>query len=176
MFRCRPWRRKELFTFWPEYRKSEKDRDIDCEQSYFWVNFYRSETAARFLAGSEPPCRYAESGRKRRANNLRRSQELATAWGGRCLASENPSMQGGVMWECSAGHQWLAYLTNVINGGTWCPECPRPRSGRADNLARSQRLAEERGVAASHRRTFRSRRISLGMCRRPPMGSRVLRD
>ncbi len=31
-------------------------------------------------------------------------------------------------WRCAKGHEWRAIATNVVNIGTWCPDCGHPES------------------------------------------------
>lgn len=58
-----------------------------------------------------------------RVITLETLQEIATARGGRCLATEYRNTNEHVRWECQFGHQWNATAGNVLYHATWCGDC-----------------------------------------------------
>lgn len=50
-------------------------------------------------------------------------QAVAIEWGGNCLGTRYINGTTPVLWECARGHKWEARPNNVVNNGTWCPQC-----------------------------------------------------
>lgn len=91
----------------------------ECSQGHRWSAVYYSVRRGRWCA----VCSYVASGVARRADNLGRAREIARARGGECLAMENFTTEDKVPWRCDNGHEWVAKMSNVDGGGTWCPRC-----------------------------------------------------
>lgn len=53
---------------------------------------------------------------------LEQVQADAAARGGRLLSQRYQLSSVRLLWECGAGHRWLA-SANSVRGGTWCPVC-----------------------------------------------------
>ena len=54
---------------------------------------------------------------------LKALQDHAAALGGLCLADKYTNSHSKVVWRCRHGHEWQAKPSNVVGGGTWCPQC-----------------------------------------------------
>jgi hypothetical protein len=70
---------------------------------------------------------------------LRKLQAIARRHGGRCLADADVDLRRRLEFQCRAGHVWKA-MPATIFAGRWCQWCTR-----ADNLAKVQAIARERG-------------------------------
>ena len=55
--------------------------------------------------------------------NIRLLQAHAARRGGKCLAKKYNNNCSKVTWECKHGHSWQATPKNVLNLGSWCPQC-----------------------------------------------------
>ena len=74
--------------------------------------------------------------------SLNDAQDVALRRGGTCLSRTYLNNRKHLMWRCSKGHEWLASLDNVKNGGRWCPRC----AGRMPlSLEEAQAVARKRG-------------------------------
>lgn len=77
-----------------------------------------------------------------RLNVLRRTAELK---GGRLLSTTYLGSSLRLLWECHAGHQWMATPTHVKNQDSWCPQCWSSVNGRRDDQGkRLRRLVSTR--------------------------------
>ncbi|CZH11661.1 Uncharacterised protein [Legionella pneumophila] len=59
---------------------------------------------------------------------IEQMQELAKLKGGKCLSTVYVNARTKLLWECSAGHQWLAIPDKIKNIGRWCKECKKSKS------------------------------------------------
>lgn len=53
---------------------------------------------------------------------IKKAKEYAESKGGECLSTEYINSSSRLTWKCDKGHQWESSY-NLINKGTWCPEC-----------------------------------------------------
>ncbi|CAE7590975.1 unnamed protein product, partial [Symbiodinium sp. CCMP2456] len=67
---------------------------------------------------------------------LARLQAHAASLGGHCLTANYRNLFQKYAWRCKEGHTWMATASNVLHGGTWCPQC----------AASSSKLRAERQV------------------------------
>ena len=79
------------------------------------------------------------------AGNARQTLESATgvaeALSGQCLSVVFKNSRTKLEWQCNFGHIWLATLSNVKDGGTWCPTCAGTQPltlGLARDIARER--------------------------------------
>src|SRR5579862_6543073 len=49
--------------------------------------------------------------------------DLAHSRGGKCLSRAYLDAHAKLRWRCAKGHEWVASVTSVRNGGSWCPVC-----------------------------------------------------
>ncbi|CAE7214141.1 unnamed protein product [Symbiodinium natans] len=63
--------------------------------------------------------------------SLHQLQEHVMERGGRCLSDEYRNNRTKVRWQCKLGHTWEATAANVLNQGSWCPECARKNKSRS---------------------------------------------
>jgi hypothetical protein len=52
-------------------------------------------------------------------------QKLAKSMGGKCLSTTYINARTKLLWECHAGHQWLAVPDKIKNLGRWCRPCSK---------------------------------------------------
>ena len=82
----------------------------------------------------------------KRSLSLHQLQEHARKRGGRCLSQEYQNSHTKVRWQCKLGHTWEATSDNLLNQGTWCPECARTRKSWSKRTMRDlQEHAAARG-------------------------------
>jgi hypothetical protein len=77
---------------------------------------------------------------------------LAGARGGQCLSTLYVNSTVPLLWQCSAGHRWIA-VPATIQKGSWCPTCA---GVRRLTLEQMQQIAESRGgscLSESYRNT-----------------------
>jgi hypothetical protein len=83
--------------------------------------------------------------------NVRKTLEemkaIAAARGGKCLSGQYANVMTKLLWECSQGHRWKAKPNDVLNKGSWCPECAHSMQSRERRLGlpAMQALAASRG-------------------------------
>ena len=77
---------------------------------------------------------------------LQEMQNIAQAYGGKCLSTEYIKNASKLKWQCALGHEWEAIPDN-IQLGTWCPECARKEWGFRSQLTIEEMhdIAERRG-------------------------------
>jgi hypothetical protein len=76
-----------------------------------------------------------------RKDTLEDMIHLANLKGGSCLSEQYIDSQHKLLWECSEGHQWQAYPSN-IKSGHWCPYCASNTKGTIEQMCQ---IAEYRG-------------------------------
>lgn len=95
-----------------------------CAQGHI-VCAKRGSFACRFC----PTCchQMADPSVSRRGRRLSLCEVQAVAFlrGGTLVSTEYKDARTPLVWKCGQGHLWKARLTNVRNGGSWCPECAR---------------------------------------------------
>lgn len=65
-------------------------------------------------------------------DGLDRAIEHAKLRGGLCLSQEYINNSTKMEWQCGNNHPtWLSTFSNVLGGGTWCPECGIDRTSNA---------------------------------------------
>jgi hypothetical protein len=79
--------------------------------------------------------------------NQRRFIDTVIQKGGRIL-SEYENFSTKVELECDSQHRWLVTPNHVVNGGSWCPKCPKISSLRSKEKF-LQILAEKGGTLIS---------------------------
>jgi len=67
--------------------------------------------------------------------------DAAKERGGKCLSDKYINNKTGLLWECTAGHQWEAPPQN-IRRGTWCAKCSKVSRL---TIGEMQQVAKERG-------------------------------
>ena len=78
--------------------------------------------------------------------SLHQLQAHARKRGGKCLADAYRNNRTKVRWQCKLGHTWEATSDQVLNRGSWCPECARTtRSWSKRTLKDLQEHAAARG-------------------------------
>jgi hypothetical protein len=74
---------------------------------------------------------------------LIKAKNVANAKGGECLSTEYTNVYAVMIWKCSCQNHkpWNATYNNVVNVGSWCPECQYKNHG----LQRAQEYATSKG-------------------------------
>ena len=54
---------------------------------------------------------------------LKDCQNLAISKNGFCLSTEYINNRTKMEWKCEKGHSWCAVMSDIKNGGKWCPTC-----------------------------------------------------
>ena len=54
---------------------------------------------------------------------LEHAQDIAALRQGLCVSTEYVNCMRHLRWQCKDGHEWLASLSSVKDGGSWCPHC-----------------------------------------------------
>ena len=68
-------------------------------------------------------------------------QQIAARRGGRCLSITYVNSSCPLLWNCAAGHEWLARASS-IQAGNWCPVCAHNQSLGLEEM---REIARERG-------------------------------
>lgn len=55
--------------------------------------------------------------------DLKEANKHALLNNGKCLSEKYRNKDEKFLWKCAKGHQWLASLGSIKNGGTWCKKC-----------------------------------------------------
>lgn len=84
-----------------------------------------------------PMCSFKRNADRRRTT-IEHVQKIARQRGGKCLSKKYIHRHQPLKWQCSKGHVWKARGVNVLNLGSWCPQCwkekirkhPRDTHGR----------------------------------------------
>lgn len=135
-----------------------------CERGHEWDAVASSVKSGRWC----PTC----AGKQPRT--IEQMHALAASRGGRCLSTEYHARRP-LHWECGdCRHQWKARAEQIVQKGTWCPNCaiskPRQKARVALlKLLHSRRLASVTeftgsrdpitiACASGHQRTFREAR------------------
>ena len=99
-----------------------------CEKGHIWT---ASASNVLNLKTWCPICA------KRAPLGLERLRSHAARLGGQCLADDYKNARTKVQWKCGFGHVWRATANNVMNSGTWCPECQKIGLARLQERAAS---------------------------------------
>jgi hypothetical protein len=111
----------------------------ECDKGHEW-----EATPAHVRHGHWCPhhdCRYARSHAKLRGS-IGELREIAKLRGGKLVSRTYVNRSEPVKWRCAEGHTWMACVSNVKFGGTWCPHCPR-KYGAKDEF---KKKLEEAGL------------------------------
>lgn len=66
-------------------------------------------------------------GQKGERLSIEYMRKIAQERGGNCISEAYVNSKTKLKWECKDGHQWEAMPLNVINKGSWCPQCAFPK-------------------------------------------------
>lgn len=103
------------------------------------------ETHPRFADGLE--LRDTDFGVAFRSDFSARLDAVIAERGGTRVTRQYPGALGRVTVDCSEGHRWSTVVSNIVNGGSWCPTCSRERRTAAQRkpIEEIQKLALANG-------------------------------
>ncbi|WP_339176926.1 zinc-ribbon domain-containing protein [Paenibacillus sp. FSL R5-0701] len=116
-----------------EYTNSNTKLKWRCNCGYVWEATPNNIKRGKWC----PSCAHTKNANSKR-KTIQDMQVMAERNHGRCISSEYSNMNSKLVWECSKGHQWEAYPSNIYSG-KWCPTC----AGRNKSLTDMQAFAEE---------------------------------
>jgi hypothetical protein len=93
-----------------------------CSEGHIW------EAAPVNITSRKSWCPYCD-GQKSDRTNIAYMKKIASERRGDCLSPAYINSKTKLLWRCSKGHEWLAIPLNVINKGSWCPECSKSKKG-----------------------------------------------
>lgn len=96
-----------------EYNNVSTPLTIECNNGHVWVSSYDSLRKNCWC----PHC----SGKSPLTIGV--AKDVAKKRGGKVISSTYTNNKAPIEWECNFGHRWKASLSDVKNGGKWCPEC-----------------------------------------------------
>jgi very-short-patch-repair endonuclease len=79
-------------------------------------------------------------GQKSEKASIDYMRQIALERGGKCSSEVYINSKTKLKWECNQGHQWEAIPLNVINKGSWCPECHRPKKNKSSLVIKRKKV------------------------------------
>lgn len=107
--------------------KCLSDKYINSHTKLLWEckKGHQFSASALHVINSKSWCREC-SGTK--PLTIEEMQTIALRRGGKCLSPEYKNCNTKLLWQCDAGHTWLATPLSVKHGKTWCLTCFRIRT------------------------------------------------
>jgi hypothetical protein len=119
-----------------EYKSNQTPLRVKCGAGHEWGATYANLSRGKWC----PQCADVRLGRQ--PGTIDRMHVVAGDRGGECLSVTYVNSVTPLRWRCREGHEWRARPGNVINNGTWCPDCLH--KGEGETRALFERLTGKR--------------------------------
>jgi len=111
-----------------EYINNKTKLEWECEEKHTWF------ATSSSVFNKECWCPYCV---KKAKLTIEICQEYAKSKGGKCLSTEYINNHTKLEWECEEKHRWFAKPHNVLNCGTWCPQCKNKTQKKLTDIIKS---------------------------------------
>jgi len=115
---------------------------IGCDKGHTWETTWKElQNGQQCPTCNWPPCPKKYDNKFRRGQ-LETAHKIAIEHGGKCLSITYGNNRDMLEFCCAKGHEWKTTYKNVVNCGSWCPQCLENSYLKIEDL---KTIAIERG-------------------------------